>query len=168
MGVAADSASAARKRFMRIALKMAERGMAAGGPPVGACLVRAGEVVVAAHNSVIGELDVTAHAEITVIRQACRELRSLSLDGCSLYVTVEPCPMCMAACFYAGIQEIVFGAPISAMQALTASELCVSADELFADKGTADRAPQISGGVLKADCLALLANWQPLTGAKQR
>jgi guanine deaminase len=153
---------------MHIALQMAERGMAAGGPPVGACLVRAGEVVVAAHNSVIGELDVTAHAEITVIRQACRELRSLSLDGCSLYVTVEPCPMCMAACFYAGIQEIVFGAPISAMQAKTAAELCVAAEELFADKTAADRAPQISGGVLEADCLALLANWQPLTGVNRR
>jgi tRNA(Arg) A34 adenosine deaminase TadA len=153
---------------MRIALQMAERSMAAGGPPVGACLVRAGEVVASAHNSVIGELDVTAHAEITLIRQACRELRSLSLEGCCLYVTVEPCSMCLAACFYAGIQEIVFGAPISAMQALTASELCVAADELFAGQAAVDRAPQVSGGLLQADCLALLGNWQPLTGVNRQ
>ncbi|MCP4001135.1 MAG: nucleoside deaminase [Gammaproteobacteria bacterium] len=158
MGVAADSASASRERFMRIALKMAERGMAAGGPPVGACLVRAGEVIVAAHNSVISELDITAHAEISVIRQACQELRVLTLEECSLYVTVEPCLMCLSACFYAGIQEIVFAAPISAMQTFTNSELSLDIGELY--PGT------ITGGVLEADCLALLARWQPLTGGK--
>jgi guanine deaminase len=160
MGVAADSASAAREQFMRVALKMAERGMAAGGPPVGACLVRADEVIVAAHNSVISELDVTAHAEISLIRQACQELRVLSLEGCSLYVTVEPCLMCLSACFYAGIREIVFGAPISAMQALTDGELCMDVGELY--PGT------ISGGVLEADCLALLSRWQPLTGINRQ
>ena len=141
---------------MRIALQMAERGMAAGGPPVGACLVRDGEVIASAHNSVISELDVTAHAEISLIRQACRELHVLSLEGCSLYVTVEPCLMCMSACFYAGIREIVFGAPIGAMQALTNSELCMDVGELYP--------ATITGGVLEADCLALLARWQPLTG----
>ena len=60
---------------MRVALEMAERGMAAGGPPVGACLVCADELLSRGHNSVIGELDITAHAEIVVIREACRKLR---------------------------------------------------------------------------------------------
>ena len=156
----ADSAAADAERFMGIALQSAERGMAAGGPPVGACLVRDGEVIVAAHNAVISELDVTAHAEISLIRQACQKLRVLSLEGCSLYVTVEPCLMCLSACFYAGIQEIVFGAPISAMQALTESELCMDVGELYP--------AEISGGVLEADSLALLANWQPLAGGKRR
>jgi hypothetical protein len=66
----------------------------------------------------------------------------------------------LSACFYAGIQEIVFGAPISAMQALTESELCMDVGELYP--------VEISGGVLEADSLALLANWQPLAGGKRR
>ena len=79
MKVAADSAPAVREQFMRVALTMAERGMAAGGPPVGACLVRDTEVIASAHNAVISDLDVTAHAEVAVIRSACRELRALDL-----------------------------------------------------------------------------------------
>ncbi len=162
MGVAADSASASRMRFMRVALQMAERGMAAGGPPVGACLVRDTEIISSAHNSVIGDLDVTAHAEMVVIRQACLELHSLSLAGCSLYVSVEPCPMCLSACYYAGIAEVVFGAPIGAMQAITAGELCVNAEELFAQ--CYPGAPQIVAGVLAADSQVLLDSWQPVGG----
>jgi guanine deaminase len=165
MGVAAESASESRKQFMRVALKMAERGMAAGGPPVGACLVRAGEVIVATHNAVIGELDITAHAEIALLRQACQQLRTLSLAGCSLYVTVEPCPMCLSACFYAGIEDIYFGAPISAMQAITAAELCVTPGQLFAGNKP-DRVPSVVGGLLEAECQALLGSWQPMFGGR--
>ncbi len=146
---------------MRVALEMAERGMASGGPPVGACLVRDGELIAKSHNSVIGELDVTAHAEIVAIRDACRVLRSLNLAGCSLYVTVQPCPMCLAACHYAGIAEIIYGVSIEAMQAITHSELCVSPAELFA--GRAEQ-PIITGGVLTDECQALLERWGVASG----
>jgi tRNA(Arg) A34 adenosine deaminase TadA len=141
---------------MRIALNMAERGMAAGGPPVGACLVRGTDIVVSAHNSVVGDLDITAHAEIVVIRSACAELRALSLHDCALYVSVEPCPMCLAASRYAGIREIVFGASLGDMQAITANELCVSAEQLFAAD---EQAPVLCGGVLADESRALLRNW---------
>ena len=156
MGVAADSAAASREQFMRVALEMAERGMASGGPPVGACLVFAGAAVAKSHNAVIGDLDVTAHAEIVAIREACRALRRLSLADCSLYVTVQPCPMCLAACYYAGITDIVFGASLDAMQAITHGELCVSPAELFAGR---TQQPMITGGVLAEECQALLASW---------
>ena len=142
---------------MRVALTMAERGMAAGGPPVGACLVHADEVVAAAHNSVIGELDVTAHAEVCVLRAACRELRRLDLGGCSLYVTLEPCTMCLTAAFYAGVSEVVYGAPLTAMSAATGRELGIPADTLFA---AADTPPAMLGGVLAAECSALIDAWQ--------
>jgi len=161
MGVAADSALATREQFMRVALSMAERGMASGGPPVGACLVRDGTAVAKGHNAVIGELDVTAHAEMVVIREACRTLRSLRLNDCSLFVTVQPCPMCLAACYYAGITEIVYGVSIEAMQAITQGELCVSPAELFA--GRAEQ-PMITGGILAAECQALLTSWDRCTG----
>jgi guanine deaminase len=162
MGVAAEPAAALREQFMRQALAVAERGMAAGGPPVGACLVSGGELVASGHNSVIGELDVTAHAEIVVIREACRALRTLELPGCALYVTVEPCPMCLSACHYAGISEIYFGASIEAMHAITRTELCVAPAELFA--GRADQ-PTIVGGVLATECQALLDRWANAAGA---
>lgn len=172
MGVAADtdaapgseSAAAAQELFMRAALEMARRGLAAGGPPVGACLVRNGEIVSRNHNAVVGELDITAHAEIVVIREACRELRTLALEGCVLYVTVEPCPMCLAACHYAGIRSIVCGAPITAMQAITGSELLLSADSLFANQ--VDR-PRITRGVLAQESQALLDQWCATRGVQQ-
>jgi len=163
MGVAADSALATREQFMRVALAMAERGMASGGPPVGACLIHTGNVVAKNHNAVIGELDVTAHAEIVVLREACRALRTLRLTGCSLFVTVQPCPMCLAACYYAGITEIVYGVSIDAMQAITHGELCVSPAELFAGR---TGQPMITGGVLADECQALLTRWDVGTGGK--
>jgi len=148
---------------MRTALEMARRGMAAGGPPVGACLVRDGRLVSRNHNAVVSELDITAHAEIVVIREACRELRSLNLEGCVLYVTVEPCPMCLAACHYAGISAIVFGAPIDAMQAITGHELLLESDALFANQGNR---PLIRGGVLADECQLLLDQWATGRGAR--
>lgn len=157
MGDAADSAAAMHEQFMRAAIEMAQRGLAAGGAPVGACIACAGEKIVTSHNEVVSSLDATAHAEIVAIREACRKLRALKLEGCSLYVTVEPCPMCLAACHYAGITEIYFGAPIRAMHSITGSELCVAPGELYAGRAAQ---PLIAGGVLADECLALLETWR--------
>jgi tRNA(Arg) A34 adenosine deaminase TadA len=118
--------------------------------------VRDNAVVSSAHNSVIGELDATAHAEVVAIRQGCRELRALQLSGCELYVTVEPCPMCLSACHYAGVDRIYFGAPISEMQAITGNELCIDRETLFQNNA----GPMVSGGLFEDDCIALLKQWQ--------
>ncbi len=140
---------------MRAALEAARRGMLAGEPPVGACLVADGEIVATLGNAVIGDLDITAHAEIRVLREACRQRRTLNLAGCSLYVTVEPCLMCLAACHYAGITEVIFGAGIEDMHAVTGNEL----------HGTLPSSPdgsdalRIEGGCLAAECRALLTAW---------
>ena len=137
--------------FMRAALEAATRGMLAGEPPVGACLVAGGEIVTTLGNGVIGELDITAHAEMRVIREACRQLRKLDLSGCTLYVTVEPCVMCLTACHYAGIVEIIYGADIADMNAVTGNELGVSPDGKMPLK--------VEGGCLAAECRALIATW---------
>ena len=147
------------QRFMRVALQMAERGMAAGGPPVGACLVHDGVIVSRAQNAVVADLDVTAHAEIAVIRDACRELQKLSLTPSTLYVTVEPCAMCFAASYYAGIEQIFFGAGIAAMAARTGAELAATSELLTTVAGM----PRLIGGVLDAECRALLDAWRPPT-----
>lgn len=144
------------ERFMSVALERARRGLAAGEPPVGACLVRDGEVIAALNNAVIGELDVTAHAEIRVIRAACHRLRSLDLTGCQLFVTVEPCPMCLSACHYASIAHVVYGARLADMHAVTGRELMSLRTDVIASPSVNLR---LTGDCLRDECRALLDQW---------
>jgi len=141
--------------FMRAALEAARLGMLAGEPPVGACLVAGGEIIATLSNAVIGELDITAHAEMRVIREACRQLRRLELGECTLYVTVEPCLMCLTACHYAGITEVFYGAAIADMNAITGNELEGSPGALLSELVSL----QLEGGYLAAECRALIASW---------
>ena len=146
----------AHERFMSVALEEARRGLAAGEPPVGACLVKGGEIIVALNNAVISELDITAHAEIRVIREACRRLRSLDLGDCQLFVTVEPCPMCLSACHYASIPEVVFGARLTDMHAVTDGELMLAQADLI---GNQFQKVRVTGDCLREECRALLEQW---------
>ncbi|MFQ5634698.1 MAG: nucleoside deaminase [Gammaproteobacteria bacterium] len=155
-------AGCAHEPFMRVAIATARRGLLAGEPPIGACVVADGEVIARANNSVIGELDATAHAEMRVIREACRRQRSLSLAGCTLYVTVEPCPMCLSACHYAGIDRIVFGAALDDMHALTGSELQLGPAAL----ARAGLAVTVIADCLRDECRALLDRWS--AGGRRR
>lgn len=158
MGVAADTADAAREQFMLAALARARRCMAAGGPPVGACLVRDGEIIVESANAVISELDVTAHAEVVLLRAACRELRTLDLSNCELYVTVEPCLMCVVASGYARVGHIYYGTAIEHFAAVTGREF--PADHAQPPAG----APRLSGGLLETECRSLVAQWAAQRG----
>jgi tRNA(adenine34) deaminase len=96
--------------FMQAALDQARAAALRGEVPVGAVLVKDGRVVSAAGNRVVELADPTAHAEILAIRAAAREAGNCRLDGCDLYVTLEPCPMCAAAISLARIRRLVFGA----------------------------------------------------------
>ncbi len=141
--------------FMRAALEEARRGLLAGEPPVGACLVADGQIVATLGNAVIGELDITAHAEMRVIRAACRQLRRLDLHGCTLYVTVEPCLMCLTACHYAGLNRVIYGVDIAAMNACTGNERG-GGEASAAQVGDS---VQLQGGCLAAESRALIATW---------
>ena len=105
-----DQTSAADERFMRLALDEARRCVAHGDVPVGAAVVRGGEVLAVAGNARELERDPTAHAEIVALRAAARSLRSWHLEGCVLYVTLEPCAMCAGASVLARLDRVVFGA----------------------------------------------------------
>lgn len=95
---------------MREALLEAEAAMRIGEVPVGAVVVRAGEIVGRGSNRTIVEKDPTLHAEVVAVRDACRTLGAARLEGCALYVTLEPCPMCAGAILLARFDQLFFGA----------------------------------------------------------
>ena len=97
--------------FMRLAYQQAEMALAENEVPIGAVIVHQGKVIAAAHNQREGLRDPTAHAEMIAITQAAESLASWRLAGCTMYVTLEPCPMCAGAILQARITELVYGAP---------------------------------------------------------
>jgi guanine deaminase len=96
--------------FMRRAIELGRRGMDAGdGGPFGAVIVKDGSIVGEGWNRVLAANDPTAHGEVVAIRDACSRAKSFSLSGCELYTSGEPCPMCLAAVYWARIDRLYFG-----------------------------------------------------------
>jgi len=99
------------EQFMQRALELAQIHMHSGhGGPFGAVIVKDGSIIAEGWNCVTSASDPTAHAEIVAIRRACQNLNTFSLAGCTLYTSCEPCPMCMAAIYWARIDQVYFGA----------------------------------------------------------
>ena len=95
---------------MREAIKEAESGLRSGrGGPFGCVIVRRGEIVARGNNRVTSTNDPTAHAEVTAIREACATLKTFQLADCELYTSCEPCPMCLAAIYWARIPRVFYG-----------------------------------------------------------
>ncbi|MFA6000755.1 MAG: tRNA adenosine(34) deaminase TadA [Thermoleophilia bacterium] len=99
------------EHYMRIALNEARMAAESGEVPVGAVIVYGGEVIAAAGNEREEKKDPTAHAEMIAIRKAAGKLGSWRLSGCTIYVTIEPCPMCAGAIYQSRIDRLVYGAP---------------------------------------------------------
>jgi tRNA(adenine34) deaminase len=138
--------------FMAIALEQAREAAAAGEVPVGAVVVRDGEVIATGRNSPVADSDPTSHAEIVALRAAARTLGNYRLDGCTLYVTLEPCAMCVGAMLHARLARVVFGARDPKTGAAG------SVVDLFAQRGLNHRTA-VEGGVLQEECGALLAEF---------
>ena len=134
---------------MDLAIEQARLGLAAGEVPIGAVVVAGGEVVARAFNRPIGACDPTAHAEVLVLREAATALGNYRLTGAVLYVTVEPCLMCVGALVHARIKEVVFGAVEPRSGALVST---VRGHEIA---GLNHRVT-VTGGVLEADCRDLI------------
>lgn len=97
--------------FLREAIQLARTGMTSGqGGPFGSVVVKDGEIVGRGCNRVTSTNDPTAHAEVVAIRDACQKLGTFQLEGCTLYASCEPCPMCLGAIYWARPDRIVFGA----------------------------------------------------------
>ena len=135
--------------FMRAALEQARLGMAAGEVPIGAVVVAGGEIIVRAFNQPINAVDPTAHAEVVALRAAAKVVGNYRLIGATVYVTVEPCMMCVGALSHARVTEVVYGAPeprtgslVSTLQGLESSGL----HHRF----------EVTGGVLESECRELM------------
>ena len=139
-------------RFMREALALARDAWAVGEVPVGAVVVRGGEIVGRGFNAPISRHDPSAHAEIMALRDAAERLGNYRLPGCSLYVTLEPCAMCMGAIFHARIARVVYGASDPKTGA------CGSIIDLPAETRLNYHA-EVVGGILADECGGLLSGF---------
>ena len=98
-----------RSEYMELAAKLSEENIDNGGGPFGAVIVKDGEIISTGVNRVTAENDPTAHAEVKAIREACRKMNTFRLEGCTVYSSCEPCPMCLSALYWAGIKKIYYG-----------------------------------------------------------
>ena len=139
--------------WMRQALQQAQRAAHCDEVPVGAVLVgKSGELIACGHNQPITTLDPTAHAEIVAIREAAKQLQNYRLPGTTLYVTLEPCAMCVGALVQARVSRIVFGA-------LEPKTGAIQSAHRFFESAQFNHYPQILGGVLEAECSDLISRF---------
>ena len=96
-------------KYMRMAIDLSVENVDNGGGPFGAVIVRDGEIIATGVNRVVANNDPTAHAEVSAIRNACQHLQTYQLEGCTIYSSCEPCPMCLSAIYWAGIKRLCYG-----------------------------------------------------------
>ena len=96
------------KKFMLEAIRVANENIENQGGPFGAVIVKDGEIIAASGNSVTIDNDPTAHAEVNTIRKACKHLGTFNLEGCEIYSSCEPCPMCLSAIYWAHIDKLYY------------------------------------------------------------
>jgi len=135
--------------YMEQAIIEAKKAFELDEVPVGAIIVYKGDIIARAHNLRENFNNALAHAEILVINDACKKLKTWRLDGCDLYVTLEPCPMCAGAIINARISTVYFGAYDSKGGA------CGSVVDLF-KKGSFNHSPVLYGGIMEDACEGLL------------
>ena len=96
------------QELMQMAIRLSEENVQNGGGPFGAVIAKEGVVIATGVNRVTANNDPTAHAEVSAIREACRKVKNFKLDGCVVYSSCEPCPMCLSALYWAGISKIYY------------------------------------------------------------
>jgi tRNA(adenine34) deaminase len=139
------------EKFMREALKSAKKGLSEGEVPIGAVIVFEDKVVARGYNRRARLQLASAHAEMMAIDRACKKFGSWRLpEGCELYVTLEPCPMCMGACLNARVDKIYFGAYEQKGRSLTSA---------LAEANLLNHKTEVQGGVLEGECSAVLTDF---------
>lgn len=141
--------SMADQNFMRLALEQAQHAWDLGEVPVGAVVVKDGEVIACGYNQPIDKHDPSAHAEIVALRAAAEKLGNYRLPGCELYVTLEPCLMCSGAMMHARLSRVIFGASDPK------TGVCGSLMNLF-EHTQLNHHASVTGGVLEEECGSML------------
>jgi tRNA(adenine34) deaminase len=139
------------EKYMLLALEEAKKAAEKGEVPIGAVIVRRGEVIASAHNGRETTFDATAHAETSAIRNACQKLNGWHLTDCTLYVTLEPCPMCAGAIINSRIEKVVFGAYDNREGSF--GSLINLASYPYSSR------PEIIGGVMEKECKEVLSEF---------
>lgn len=135
--------------FMQEALKCAQKAFISQEVPVGALIVKDGKIISKGYNKSVKSSDTTAHAEIIAIRKACKKLKNYRLNGCTIYVTIEPCAMCAGALIWARVNRIVFGAYDAKAGA------CGSVFNIVSEKKLNHKI-EVYGGLLEEECATII------------
>jgi tRNA(Arg) A34 adenosine deaminase TadA len=151
------------EELMKLAIDAARAGIATTQSPFG-CAIGLGDVVLAAeHNCVLATTDITAHAEITAIRKACRARGGIFLEGAIVATTCEPCPMCMAALHWARVDSVYFGATIADANQAGFNELQLPAADLVR---LGQSSVRLVPGILTDECRQLFHDWEKVPGTR--
>ena len=143
--------------LMQLAIDAAKQGISKGQSPFGCAIAIDNRVIIATHNHVLADTDITAHAEIHALRQACQAEKSLFLEGAHVATTCEPCPMCMAALHWARVDTVYYGTSIADAGKAGFNELDLSAQQLL----QLGHSPiKLVNGIREGDCQALFTEWR--------
>ncbi len=137
-------------KFMKAALKCAQKGLEEGEVPIGAVVVLDGNIISRGNNRRTKKQIATAHAEVEAIEKACKKLKSWRIPECEIYVTLEPCPMCMGAMLNARIKKVYFGAYEAKGRSLT---------DKLANANLVNHVIEVEGGVMEEECSSVLSNF---------
>jgi tRNA(Arg) A34 adenosine deaminase TadA len=143
--------------LMQLAIEKCCAGIDAGQSPFGCAIARDDQLLACAHNTVVMTTDITAHAEMNAIREACRAVGDIFLAGAVVATTCEPCPMCMAALHWARVDTVYYGATIADADAAGFNELQLPAAELLQLGGSTLK---LVPNIMSAECQQLFAKWQ--------
>ena len=142
--------------LMRAAIDKGRAAIAAGQTPIGCAIALADGSLIAGHNRVLATCDITAHAEIVTLREACKHSGQIHLEGAFVASTCEPCPMCMAALHWARVDTVCYGATIADAKLAGFNELRIPAAEIIRLGGSSVK---LVSGVLTQECAALFQKW---------
>jgi len=142
--------------YMKHAIKISKIGIQKGQTPFGAVIVKDDRIIAKTHNQVFSTTDITAHAEMVSIKEACKNTNSIDLTGSTIYSTCEPCPMCFSAINWARIDRIVYGANINDASNAGFNELTISNEQM---KEFGNSKVKIVKNILSKECKELFTLW---------
>jgi len=143
-------------KYMNLAIDITKKGIDIGQTPFGAVIVKDGKVIAKTYNQVFATTDITAHAEIVAIKEACKNTNSIDLSGATIYSTCEPCPMCFSAINWAKIDKIVYGATIKDALDSGFNELTINNETM---KKLGKSKVSIIKNILSKECKELFKLW---------